>query len=206
MIACHTRQSARSIPAYAGDPRRWMRWRTRHQVYPRLRGGSALAFGANAEIIGLSPPTRGIQSPTPHRRACPRSIPAYAGDPHYGKRRTSLAGVYPRLRGGSARSPLYNRAQGGLSPPTRGIRACASLRGRAPRSIPAYAGDPTHMDGAGGLGEVYPRLRGGSASGAGAARCLSGLSPPTRGIQCGRLSSDITPRSIPAYAGDPLTA
>ena len=113
-------------------------------VYPRLRGGSLVGGGAMPSVLGLSPPTRGIQflnGIAPHLIG---SIPAYAGDP---VRRARIAVLYAA----------------GLSPPTRGIPRQVFRARVWTRSIPAYAGDP-----AAGVGWalhpwVYPRLRGGSA-------------------------------------------
>ena len=96
------------------------------------------------------------------------------------------------------------RQSRGLSPPTRGIHCSPSLRPCRLRSIPAYAGDPAYTGGSLGRCQVYPRLRGGSRGGrAGRCQC-GGLSPPTRGIPRPERRIRSHPRSIPAYAGDPL--
>ncbi len=172
----------RSIPAYAGDPFQTGVDELTAKVYPRLRGGSCWATAGWRYSLGLSPPTRGIQYEFHHHHHPRRSIPAYAGDPRSSFTTAPARRVYPRLRGGSCRSPALSQPFSGLSPPTRGIhrkRRLANVRGG---SIPAYAGDP--------LAEypdevprvVYPRLRGGSADPARAVRRNRGLSPPTRGI------------------------
>ena len=51
------------------------------------------------------------------------------------------------------------------------------------RSIPAYAGDPYATSQRLPSTGVYPRLRGGSFSLSRKGKVVSGLSPPTRGIQ-----------------------
>ena len=110
------------------------------------------------------------------------SIPAYAGDPKLRHTPTIAAMVYPRLRGGSREFLRTRAGWRGLSPPTRGIPCLASHCRAALGSIPAYAGDP-HAKGLRGiLVSVYPRLRGGSSFRLRWGVCLSGLSPPTRGI------------------------
>ena len=53
---------------------------------------------------------------------------------------------------------------------------------------------------------VYPRLRGGSYHGGTKNAKGEGLSPPTRGILIKRRWGLKSSRSIPAYAGDPITA
>ena len=135
----------RSIPAYAGDPSRRRRRRRRHRVYPRLRGGSCPSAPSMLMPIGLSPPTRGILQL--HRAGFGHigSIPAYAGDPPSCAVSSPSAGVYPRLRGGSARVNHGVVALEGLSPPTRGILFQYARRLRERGSIPAYAGDPAYQ-------------------------------------------------------------
>ena len=71
------------------------------------------------------------------------------------------------------------------------------------RSIPAYAGDPSHATARTNPNKVYPRLRGGSSISATGYSRMRGLSPPTRGI---RKRGELRRQgrgSIPAYAGDP---
>ena len=72
-------------------------------------------------------------------------------------------------------------------------------------SIPAYAGDPVQRRRRNPLVEVYPRLRGGSPLGNRRPAAMRGLSPPTRGIHPIRRQILMPSRSIPAYAGDPLS-
>ena len=154
------------------------------------------------------------------------SIPAYAGDPKIAARRALYARVYPRLRGGSARLALGSSCIHGLSPPTRGIPNRVQNRATDRRSIPAYAGDPAGAGAAARASQVYPRLRGGSACASSFLRSLAGLSPPTRGIPTPGATppaqAGLSPptrgihrqpprpprraRSIPAYAGDPITS
>ena len=98
-------------------------------------------------------------------------------DPALGRR-----GVYPRIRGGSPDLTMVHVNKGSLSPPTRGIPAAKTASSMSARSIPAYAGDPASAPARSGLGTVYPRLRGGSATPESLAAGAKGLSPPTRGI------------------------
>ena len=133
-----------------------------------------------------------------------RSIPAYAGDPHPLPSQSLVRRVYPRLRGGSSRTRLPASNQWGLSPPTRGIRACAVLASIWGRSIPAYAGDPAWIGCPIPPHTVYPRLRGGSYANRYPDPGDEGLSPPTRGIRIVPAITQSWGRSIPAYAGDPI--
>ena len=76
---------------------------------------------------------------------------------------------------------------------------------RAGRSIPAYAGDPGLGYERTTIGQVYPRLRGGSCGSLANRIAGRGLSPPTRGIRPSIAGCLSHLRSIPAYAGDPIT-
>ncbi len=112
-----------SIPAYAGDPDDSGIITNAIEVYPRLRGGSALLIGWAISTTGLSPPTRGIQPAPPAPTCTGRSIPAYAGDPTTHVHHEHHNEVYPRLRGGSIVGWSSPSIVMGLSPPTRGIPA-----------------------------------------------------------------------------------
>ena len=91
----------------------------------------------------------------------------------------------------------------GLSPPTRGnpLFTCQAQIKR--RSIPAHAGEPHIADLDGAAAEVYPRPRGGTDRICHMRMLSIGLSPPTRGNPPSTASSGISPRSIPAHAGEP---
>ena len=153
-----------SIPAYAGDPFVLPDVAKYEPVYPRLRGGSTGRGTRTTSPHGLSPPTRGIPAGAIDGGGSDRSIPAYAGDPIPTQASRTPSTVYPRLRGGSQRGRYGVGSVLGLSPPTRGIRRYAAPRCRRSGSIPAYAGDPSCIGIVIASAEVYPRLRGGSAS------------------------------------------
>ena len=71
----------RSIPARAGEPRRWAARRTLAPVYPRACGGTLPTAPAGASSAGLSPRVRGNLLLAGPRTPCGRSIPARAGEP-----------------------------------------------------------------------------------------------------------------------------
>ena len=173
----------RSIPAYAGDPRQEQSVSRAARVYPRLRGGSEPNHNTENKPKGLSPPTRGIPVLWPLCALAARSIPAYAGDPIPSPAEPQPRGVYPRLRGGSARWRPIPPARQGLSPPTRGIPRYPARFVGVLGSIPAYAGDPPTTCYRIAALKVYPRLRGGSVDVRPCGIADTGLSPPTRGIR-----------------------
>ena len=73
-------------------------------------------------IRGLSPPTRGSLSECPGTVAPLGSIPAHAGEPITSLVLVIIMTVYPRPRGGAGLHGFRDKAQKGLSPPTRGSR------------------------------------------------------------------------------------
>ena len=115
-------RSPGSIPACAGEPIRCIRGLRKSKVYPRLCGGTDAGIDYTLSGEGLSPPVRGNPSwrmSSSNRR---RSIPACAGEPGFVGRLEDVAGVYPRLCGGT-RSPARSCVRvAGLSPPVRGNR------------------------------------------------------------------------------------
>ena len=94
-------------------------------------------------------------------------------------------------------------AMRGLSPRVRGILKQRKAMSVYTRSIPACAGDPMAMVGAGVMGAVYPRVCGGSTEREFQAGIVQGLSPRVRGILDRRGVRQAGHRSIPACAGDP---
>ena len=171
----------RSIPAHAGEP---ISDRDRipvSTVYPRPRGGTAIALTWYGATLGLSPPTRGNHPRRPARRADGGSIPAHAGEPKYIKGFAAPVAVYPRPRGGTAVNGSLLSLKAGLSPPTRGNLKRARRAPTPARSIPAHAGEPKQRMVVSAIRRVYPRPRGGTRAKGGISHHGYGLSPPTRG-------------------------
>ena len=73
--------AARSIPACAGEPRRWRAYWIPGPVYPRVCGGTAAMQDASKKYQGLSPRVRGNLSQPGGLVQSPGSIPACAGEP-----------------------------------------------------------------------------------------------------------------------------
>ena len=156
------RQLRRSIPAYAGEPRKSSMRTGRGTVYPRVCGGTPPGPPGSRSGRGLSPRMRGnLMRDRP--RAQPRgSIPAYAGEPARGSRKAAPHRVYPRVCGGTGYDPSGGAPPGGLSPRMRGNPRWASARTQSPGSIPAYAGEPPSRSGSRSRRGVYPRVCGGT--------------------------------------------
>ncbi len=93
----------------------------------------------------------------------------------------------------------------GLSPRGRGNPGADPNSIYLYRSIPAWAGEPVLTPTRCHLPGVYPRVGGGTSASNSAWSCCTGLSPRGRGNQSGVAVSLITDRSIPAWAGEPLS-
>ena len=166
-------------------------------------GGTARSRAAAVCPRGLSPRVRGNHAGQRMMPAPDGSIPACAGEPYRNGFDVAVHPVYPRVCGGTRHAPLKDLADVGLSPRVRGNllrrRKRYALRG----SIPACAGEPAGLAGAGVEHEVYPRVCGGTLPSAASAAWTTGLSPRVRGNHRSAGNGVPLHRSIPACAGEP---
>ena len=137
------RGNVRSIPACAGEPELVTLSEWFLKVYPRVCGGTRLLREVGGYTCGLSPRVRGNQARSVPGAGGVGSIPACAGEPRVALRPRIAAAVYPRVCGGTVGAGLRWRRAGGLSPRVRGNRSQAASTGKAGRSIPACAGEPS---------------------------------------------------------------
>ena len=154
--------AAGSIPACAGEPSATYSRSLVSSVYPRVCGGTPIAFPRWGPASGLSPRVRGNRAARHATRKGAGSIPACAGEPAVGPRRIGLHGVYPRVCGGTGVRRGSPRRRPGLSPRVRGNQSGSPPRDDPHGSIPACAGEPP--DGVRGSPRtgVYPRVCGGT--------------------------------------------
>ena len=89
-----------SIPACAGEARIRRRRRGRERVDPRMRGGGSTDTRQGGDSAGRSPHARGRRGRGRDRNACPRSIPACAGEAWRVRSGLRCSRVDPRMRGG----------------------------------------------------------------------------------------------------------
>ena len=192
-----------SIPACAGEPAGGQPARNGLTVYPRVCGGTRRRPGWLPLGAGLSPRVRGNLILA---AACPagvRSIPACAGEPRIWPAGWGMAGVYPRVCGGTAvviPTPTTGRC---LSPRVRGNLRRGGWRLGFGGSIPACAGEPSVTGALRRLISVYPRVCGGTTA---LRRCSggsTGLSPRVRGNRGRKSRGALRSGSIPACAGEP---
>ena len=198
--------AAGSIPACAGEPKSKGTSPSGTRVYPRVCGGTALAFLRAAFLAGLSPRVRGNQRLQAQPQMVFRSIPACAGEPSKAGAPAAAWRVYPRVCGGTWAAGHDPATLAGLSPRVRGNPPYAAP-GQARRgSIPACAGEPGAPNSPSWGSRVYPRVCGGTTPSCRRVSCIRGLSPRVRGNRGALTVSHSCRRSIPACAGEPSMA
>ena len=192
-----------SIPASAGEPRTRTAATAPSGVYPRECGGTRPRGWRRAGCGGLSPRVRG--NPAGRRRTGTRSrsIPASAGEPGGRRSRAATAAVYPRECGGTRQAIADVEPNEGLSPRVRGNRQGGAGAGSQSGSIPASAGEPTHLREVVAQGRVYPRECGGTQPASTHIGAGFGLSPRVRGNRLASARMGHQRGSIPASAGEP---
>ena len=135
----------------------------------------------------------------------PGSIPACAGEARPDGRGLCLAGVYPRVCGGSWPGLGAGVRGQGLSPRVRGKRGRCAAKLAGHGSIPACAGEAQAVHHSPRSAWVYPRVCGGSGLNHQYTELEEGLSPRVRGKQGAATAYSSAARSIPACAGEAVT-
>ena len=171
-----------------------------------MGGGNAYRMPIISPEQGLSPRGRGKPSPVRKRRAKRRSIPAWAGETHRHRPSTAPCAVYPRVGGGNRHAAQRHPRCAGLSPRGRGKHSDELAVPIAPRSIPAWAGETITPIASSVAKTVYPRVGGGNPATARYTSIVVGLSPRGRGKPIAAANPRRVARSIPAWAGETLTA
>ncbi len=134
-----------------------------------------------------------------------RSIPACAGEPSQDSVTATSLTVYPRVCGGTADPGDTGQSSTGLSPRVRGNQQTARAPPPTVRSIPACAGEPPGYTRRYSIGEVYPRVCGGTHTEIFRPVLHPGLSPRVRGNPMPRCTLFSAGGSIPACAGEPFS-
>ena len=194
-----------SIPAWAGKPIFSQPLGHRKRVHPRVGGETLISRNVPSISRGPSPRGRGNQPHVHADHLASGSIPAWAGKPLGGGRHDGVAEVHPRVGGETCPPSAHAQCLEGPSPRGRGNPRRLAGAPAKHRSIPAWAGKPGGpSDGRCRL-EVHPRVGGETASAVAASSALRGPSPRGRGNR--KLEGFLVgrPRSIPAWAGKPVT-
>ena len=176
------------------------------QVYPRVGGGNGRHVVNYVTKYGLSPRGRGKRIQEGSIEAIPRSIPAWAGETARYEAGQAHPAVYPRVGGGNGFTPRLFTAHSGLSPRGRGKRAYRCADPAARRSIPAWAGETVGYAPEDSADPVYPRVGGGNVLSRLPEKAIKGLSPRGRGKREAFEREQGVDRSIPAWAGETITA
>ena len=153
--------------------------------------------------MGLSPRMRGSRADVDDGEALEGPIPAHAGEPAWVRLSPDPQGAYPRACGGAHLAAEIQQSCAGLSPRMRGSRGSSAVRIVSAGPIPAHAGEPVELDGAGIFTGAYPRACGGAMPSALALAPLRGLSPRMRGSLRPAAGPHPVGGPIPAHAGEP---
>ena len=192
-----------SIPAWTGEPARMLPTPRMIRVYPRVDGGTWYAIDRHRFIVGLSPRGRGNRPLRDGHVAGHRSIPAWTGEPTSSRCRPPMSAVYPRVDGGTPRSPATPPTRYGLSPRGRGNRTLGDAGKGNRRSIPAWTGEPALGTRPASAEQVYPRVDGGTSGDVQMTAAVEGLSPRGRGNLLADGDGKGPDGSIPAWTGEP---
>ena len=192
-----------SIPACAGEPTTSWAPSVESWVYPRVCGGTSIAWVNPVTEAGLSPRVRGNRLFHFYLSSSGGSIPACAGEPDGGAHIAAAPQVYPRVCGGTQQKLPVCASLDGLSPRVRGNPSSRRSSPAGSRSIPACAGEPGIPMRRPISRTVYPRVCGGTGDMLNARRQLGGLSPRVRGNRRNSWTSANSAGSIPACAGEP---
>ena len=198
--------SGGSIPACAGEPYAHSRETASIAgLSPRVRGSRHVQERTRG-AVGSIPRVRGSRASWVRVGCDTGSIPACAGEPCRPSSEQRPQRVYPRVCGGASALTAPANSIWGLSPRVRGSLHRVIGGAQVAGSIPACAGEPTTNDDQDVLHGVYPRVCGGAEGEAVMMSIWKGLSPRVRGSRAYALLGPITTGSIPACAGEPLTA
>ena len=168
-----------------------------------MYGGTRGWVDADPTRAGLSPRVRGNRLQIRRGYGRGRSIPACTGEPPAPASATLLAGVYPRVYGGTAPGSSRHFGVSGLSPRVRGNRRCHCPDLCQVGSIPACTGEPIRTGNCWRRGRVYPRVYGGTRRLCMREQPRNGLSPRVRGNRKRSWECRSCGGSIPACTGEP---
>ncbi len=171
----------RTIPAWAGEPRRPGRSRRHGRDYPRVGGGTSGTPYGLCPSGGLSP--RGRGNPTGATAAAfkTRTIPAWAGEPSVAASVGTVREDYPRVGGGTQETDVLEQYDTGLSPRGRGNPSPSVVTSMDAGTIPAWAGEPGVGISMLAVSSDYPRVGGGTGPTQAVESPPTGLSPRGRG-------------------------
>ena len=192
----------RSIPAPAGNTKTIFSGLRPRSVHPRACGEHPRRPGPWTPVCGPSPRLRGTLDTLGLKLLEHRSIPAPAGNTTEKGTSRELSTVHPRACG----EHLFHRRRQtyapGPSPRLRGTPVDVAVEVSGTRSIPAPAGNTSHLRIPRRKGPVHPRACGEHAVATRRYSSQTGPSPRLRGTQARHTRWAGICRSIPAPAGN----
>ena len=194
-----------SIPAWAGQPPKLP------QSFCPGRGLSPRGRGNRNRPAHGHRPTRSIPAWAGNQLVfVPAvedvgSIPAWAGQPGLGPWSSLHGTVYPRVGGATEPCSGFVIPSRGLSPRGRGNPTGDNVDDGGQGSIPAWAGQPSSGLDLPRFSTVYPRVGGATLKTRVTLAPFFGLSPRGRGNPPRPPPPEIIARSIPAWAGQPIS-
>ena len=196
----------RFIPARAGNAGLPEPCRSLVAVHPRAGGERELSGHRVDPLQGSSPRGRGTRPGGVVACACPRFIPARAGNAPHQRLSSSRPTVHPRA--GGERPERYQRLSGrhGSSPRGRGTQPVLDQQLEVRWFIPARAGNATSRRITKWATPVHPRAGGERRGLRRRAGRAAGSSPRGRGTQRHRVRLHADVRFIPARAGNAAAA
>ena len=198
----HIEGCQRLIPAGAGnrtdvDPRR-----CKAAAHPRGCGEQSAAAFACSRSSGSSPRVRGTVAPVLDDRAGGRLIPAGAGNSIVRRQTERSRTAHPRGCGEQGSRSITPGIVDGSSPRVRGTGCAGPCRDGSGRLIPAGAGNRhVHLCGC-EQRPAHPRGCGEQFRTSPSAASKPGSSPRVRGTGAVMADGQLTPRLIPAGAGN----
>ncbi len=191
-----------SIPAGAGETLERLFPNDSFEVDPRGCGGDRSGQREQRNDPGRSPRVRGRPRAARRLSACPRSIPAGAGETQSHRPFARGLEVDPRGCGGDETTSNSILAIWGRSPRVRGRHRVPHGSRQAVRSIPAGAGETWKTCRHHRHGKVDPRGCGGDTGTGKSIVIAEGRSPRVRGRPPRGVARPASPGSIPAGAGE----
>ena len=192
----------RFIPACAGNTQAARRRNSTTPVHPRVCGEHLTVVPVRVPARGSSPRVRGTPDCGSCPCACPRFIPACAGNTPSVPRGPCDRPVHPRVCGEHAQLEVAVVGAGGSSPRVRGTLGNRYTQQAAGRFIPACAGNTTNSSGRRSRPSVHPRVCGEHSVNDAEDDVGRGSSPRVRGTPIILVSSCSWRRFIPACAGN----
>mgnify|MGYP005624082981 CR=1 FL=1 len=201
-LGCRLEDHFRVIPAWAGN--RVSAPDRPHEApgHPRVGGEQSRATPCKMLSNGSSPRGRGTVRNRVIELACKRVIPAWAGN-----RQTTFSFLktttgHPRVGGEQFNSHQRLFASSGSSPRGRGTGPGRYSELLPRRVIPAWAGNRETCALSLGTSTGHPRVGGEQRCPCGCVVSIVGSSPRGRGTEPRLRPSIVSPRVIPAWAGN----